>query len=348
MQRTPAAVLRPISSDDLLYPLDLKQYHQLCKFLSRIPPQTPSRFDVIRDLMQSNHQVTLSADQLEAAYDKLSLTCFKDGQLDRQVDDSLDTNDYGTHHVVTIPSISACMCCDGNLTVEKGTTAFFFKHSGSPCRGTAYNKVCRNAACKSKIVYDLSYYTDDAGSRRLYTREDASFEGYERPKWFQTTRETVFETLLLIETELSLYYAHTGFLPKSRIFNATHQLSRHLVPGGESGAVPYGTSAPPPPPPTMDFLSEEEEEPVGGLRPSGEPNAKRQQHAHRYALDRRRLQEAVYLRRVAMFVSSVAPWMRSDIIAGTVNMAASMVQVNMLLIQIWWYIQYVVNCTGAV
>ena len=229
---------------------------------------------------------------------------------------------------------------------EKGTVAFFYSLSGAPCKGTTFSKVCANGACNSKLVYSLSYYADGDGIKRMYTKDVvASFEGYERCKWFQTSKKTVFDTTLLIECELSLYYSHMGFLPKCRIYNSTHQLQRPSAPGCSS-TPSSSTSAPPPPPPDMDCWSEldsDDEEPLidpgpssaGAKRPrpqSGNPDAKRQKHTLRFSLNRFRLQEGVFSRRIALFVSEIAPWLRDEIEVGTANLQASMVQVNHTLL----------------
>jgi hypothetical protein len=302
-----------LTTDDILDPLQLLDYGRFISILGRIPEGTPARFEVISEIYERNYpdltrqQVVPFAQVLQNVYDKLGSVYGPSGELDRERHDVNDPVDYGLHSVVAITSVKACLCCGAELKVlPKGTVAFFYRQSGEIVRGTTYNKSCQSVACSSKMVYCYSFVKDDSGENRVYPPEASSFNGYDRSEWYQVSKETFFETLLLKETEFSLFFSHVGFYPKSRIYNATHELVRTSIPqtrqqrlSGAAGAR-SDTSTPPGCTPTPDT----------------NPPSKRQKHTHRYSLDRKALKRAVFSRRVALFVHTIAPWMRSEIALG--------------------------------
>ena len=129
----------------------------------------------------------------------------------------------------------------------------------------------------------------------MYEPEKVDFDPYSQ-EWHQSSNETFMETLLLRNAEEHLYYGHNGALTQANIHNTTHQLTRGKAPSAERA----GSSGPSP----LDM----------GDDP---PSVKGSRRSLRFAPDRRRVQQAMYGRRVYLFVFRHVPHMCAEITVGT-------------------------------
>jgi|AntAceMinimDraft_11_1070367.scaffolds.fasta_scaffold12695_1 hypothetical protein len=353
----------PPSIDSVLHPLTLLQYGWFKTVLGRIPSQTPRRFEIVSRLLFTQHSLDVSADTLQAVYDKLIMHYGADAELDREVRDSMDNRDYGLHSVVAIPSVGSCMTCGGKLVVvDQPSKVFFYRLSEEAVdRGSAYYKMCPNEECcggstSTNVKYWYSYFLDSDGKKRVYIPEDStSFDGYDGSEWYQLSRETFFETKLLKDVEHGLIYSHVGFLPRCRIYNATHQLRRTFIPqlpghkktrgsGGiprsSSSGTSVGTTAPPPPPPppppplppppssATPITRGWSAAAAANDTPATSISNKNQKRTHRYQLNRKLVQKGLFERRVCLFVNEIAPWLRSEIELGFDNLDLVLMQVR--------------------
>jgi hypothetical protein len=275
------------SLETLLDPLSLHQYGMFTRFVARIPPKTPDRFEVIRGLMLSNHDVDFSAARFQNLHNKMRLEMGAE-VVDRQERLVSDPNDYGEYVVIAIPAINTCVHCKGQLVVNKSPSLkpYFYRLSGEAVQGRSFTKGCRNLGCldAGASSYGYSYWTDKDGRRRMYSPTDVNFNVYEQ-EWHQSTNETYHENILLRHTEMALFYGHDGSLTSSNIFNTTHGLTRFTV------APPRASDghAPPPPPPHEG------------------PTQAKQTRSMRHQVERRSLQKAMHGRRVFKFVFEHAP-----------------------------------------
>lgn len=323
-------------ADDILGRLSLQDLLRLKTVLGRLPPDTPQRFVHVSSLLFSHYGVRFTVNELKAVYENLWLCYGERAELDRQVRDTMDEHDYGHHSVVAIPSINRCMTCKGELVVvDKASKAFFYRLSGDAVdRGSAYYKICSDARCAGCAVkYWTSFFVTACGEKRVYTPEEDSFEGYDTSEWFQHSKETFFETTLLKDMEHNMLFSHMGFLPRCRIFNATHELLRTFIPEHNSakkkrrssGDSVFPTPPPPPPPPLPINISKRA---FGATDPpSASISNKRHKRTHRYQLERRIFQRGFFGRRICVFVHNVAPWLRSEIALGDAELERSMLQV---------------------
>jgi hypothetical protein len=93
----------------LIRPLTLQQYDQFRGILGRVPGETPDRFNVIAQLMYSNHSVDHTPAAYQTVHNKIRVT-YGLQQLESPHRDVLDHNDYGKFVVIAIPDTRGGHC----------------------------------------------------------------------------------------------------------------------------------------------------------------------------------------------------------------------------------------------
>lgn len=266
--------------------------------MGRVPPQTPERFQIVADLMASNHNVTHDAVVYQVLHCKLR-SVYPPEELDRPSRDVNDENDYGIYTVIAIPAVRTCGECGGPLEVkpESGRRAFFYRQNGDAVEGRGFSKRCCRPTCAASdngTELSYSFWTDHTKRRRMYEPGKEDFDPYDQ-EWHQLSDETFFETLFLRQAEKQLYYGHNGFLTQINMHNTTHRLTRAKAPSPERAASGGPSSHQRDDQPTVQ----------GSLR------------RLRFAPERRRLQQAMFSRRVHLFVFRHVPLMCAEITVGT-------------------------------